>query len=1169
MFVVASVAVFAQANSELTGIVTDQTGAVVPDAKIVIIDPATGTSKTTTSGATGLYDIAGLNPANYNMKVTAKGFESYAQNGIVINVSATARVDIKLTVGAETQTVTVEADALAVQADSNVVSTLISSEQISQIATENRNFAALAALGLGVSSILPDSNTPTSVASNFQISVNGLRQSHNIWLIDGGEADDRGGGGGMDIMPSQDAIAEFNMLTSNYPPDYGISSGATMSLSLKSGTQKFHGTLWEFNRTPDYDAKEPVSRTLTDIHYNIFGGNLGGPIFIPHVYNANKQKSFFFFNMEERKILSGAGTGTNATVDPADIPTAGTDLHYKAPAFSSSTVLVVPAVPAGSAYANTLAGLGLVPGAKPGATGGFKVDAAGLPIIPHQLFDPNGVLYLKSGALPPPTPGASTPGYNVANAANPINVLDTVARIDHKFSDKWAILGHYMEDTVTQGYAKPELGWNGSSYNTITSNLSNPADSAAIKLSGTINPNLLVEASMNYDGNVINITNSANAQLPSGWVKNPVTSSFAITRNALPGIQLNNPYGTTEDTASAPWHNAARDYEPKLDISYTQGKHAMKYGLSYNRYTKNQQIFGDEQGFYTFNALTNDSAMDLLLGLAGSYTQFQSVPVRHYVNQTPSAYVMDNWHVTPRLTLQLGLRYDALPHAWERANQVANFNPATYLASETPAWNTDGTIGSASQGLVSLNGVSYYLNGIGLAGQNSFPRGLVENDYNTLQPRVGFSEDLFGNGKTVIRGGLGSFYERLQGNDIYNAATNPPYAYNLSLNNAMLSSPGSNFLTGTSVSSSGGVPIFAAGLTSLAPHYPSPAVAQFSLGVQHEVSPSVIWVVQYVGNLAWHQNIQQHLNTFPLSTPMQIRADAGDSGNKYPGDTADVSLPNANIYRTYQGYADINQQENTTNGTYNGFQTGLRIQNRWGLSGEVDYTWSHEIDVTSYDLNNVSNPFNFKYDRSSGDLDRRQMLNINYIYRLPFFAKSSGLIHSVAGGWELAGTVIDETGVLPGNAQGPGLSINYDPIGLGNTNSSYTNRPNVNGRVHYLKKYSPATGQNEWFDTAQFTAPVPAWLGGPNQGFGNASRDAIVGPGRVNFTTSLYKSVSMTERAHVELRIESFNTFNHFEPYGISSSLGLNNNLQPNNNFGAITSAWDMRVLELGGKFVF
>ena len=274
-----------------------------------------------------MYDIAGLNPANYNMKVTAKGFRAFAQNGIVVNVSSMARADVKLTVGSESQTVTVEADALQVQTDSNVVSTLISSEQISEIATENRNFAALAALGLGVSSALPDSNTPTSVAANFTISVNGLRQSHNIWLIDGGEADDRGGAGGMDIMPSQDAIAEFNVMSSNYPPDYGISSGATMSLSLKSGTSKFHGTLFEFNRNTDYDANNFFNKYNTTtptprqvLNYNIYGFNLGGPLYIPKVYNATKDKTFFFWNEEWRKINQGNSPNMVNTIPAADIP---------------------------------------------------------------------------------------------------------------------------------------------------------------------------------------------------------------------------------------------------------------------------------------------------------------------------------------------------------------------------------------------------------------------------------------------------------------------------------------------------------------------------------------------------------------------------------------------------------------------------------------------------------------------------------------------------------------------------------------------------------------------------------------------------------------------------------------------------------------------------------
>jgi hypothetical protein len=1184
--VLACVGAFAQANSEVTGIVTDQTGAVVAGAKITLTDPGTGEVKSTVSGGTGLYDIAGLNPASYNMKIAAKGFEAFAQNGIVVNVSATARVDVKLTVGAETQTVTVEADALAVQADSNVVSTLISSEQISEIATENRNFAALAALGLGVSSALPDSNTPTSVAANFTISVNGLRQSHNIWLIDGGEADDRGGAGGMDIMPSQDAIAEFTMMTSNYPPDYGISSGATMSLSLKSGTQKFHGEVWEFNRTPDYDAQNPISHSLTDIHYNIYGANAGGPLFIPHVFNSNRQKTFFFWNEEWRKILSGAGTSNNATIDSADRPTLGTDLTYVAPKFAPSTTLVVPNVSRTSAYyLNTLAPMGFNggPTGPPGNSAGYPTTGTpgpgncfdgmttwtpvagsspttytetctGAQTIPHALFDPNGVLYLNSGVLPKAT---TANDYAVANVSNPITVRDDVVRVDHKITDKWQLMGHYMHDSVLQGYAQPELGWDWASYNTVTSTLSNPSNSAAIKLSGTITPNLLIESSINYDGNIINITNSANSQLPSGWLANPVTPSFAITRNSVPGITgFGGPYYTAEDTASAPWHNAAEDYEPKVDVSYTMGKHAMKYGFSYNRYTKNQQLFGDEQGDFGFGSLSNDGLMDMLMGLAGNYSQFQAVPIRHYVNQTPSAYVMDNWHVTPRLTLQLGLRYDALPHAWERSNAVANFDPANYLSNEQPIWNADGTINSGSSGLYTLNGATYYLNGMGLAGKNGFPKGLVTNDYKTLQPRVGFSEDLFGNGKTVLRGGFGTFYERLQGNDIYNAATNSPFAYNLGLNNNTFSAPGKNWLTGTNVANSGGVPIFSSGVTALAPIYRAPAVAQFSLGVQREIKPSLIWVVQYVGNLAWHQNIERHINNFPLTTDPLTRCIAGDGGNKYNGDSAcTVGFPNAggsNAFRTYQGYNDITDQENNTNGNYNGFQTGLRIQNRWGLSGELDYTYSHEIDLTTYDLDQVSNPFNLKYDRGSGALDRRQILSANYIYKLPLFAKSQGFAHSIIGGWELAGTIIDETGTIIAN-QGPGLSLNYDPIGL---DGGYTNRPNVSGKMTYTKK------QGEWFDTSKFSNPVPSWAGGPNQGFGNAGKDSVVGPGRVNFTTSLYKSFAMTERAHVELRFESFNTFNHFEYNGVGASFGAS-------NFGQITSAWDPRVLELGGKFVF
>ena len=1191
--VLACVGLYAQANSDLTGIVTDQTGAVIAGAKIALTDTATNDVHTTTSSGTGLYDVAGLNPATYNLKVTAKGFEAYVQNGIVIATSATVRADIKLTVGAETQTVTVQADALTVQADSNVVSTLITSEQISEIATENRNFAALAALGLGVSSALPDNNTPGSVGSNFTISINGLRQSHNIWLIDGGESDDRGGAGGMQIQPSQDAIAEFTMLTSNYPPDYGISSGATISLSLKSGTQKFHGSAYEENRNTDYDANKFFNKLTTPasarptVHYNIYGFNVGGPMYIPHTYNVNKQKTFFFWNEEWRKTVNQASSN-NATIDAADIPAIGqtTPLTYVAPGFSSGTNLVVPKLAAGSAWF------------QPGHPGAGLTPGAAMPTIPAAMFDPNWILYLHSGALPASNVivGGVNQDKTISSISLPFVVRDDIVRVDHKFTDKWAILGHYIGDIEKENFGAPELGWCWCNYNTLQSVLSSPSHSAAIKLTGQMSPNLLLEVSANYDGNQIDITPTPNTFKPASWSVQPVVAAYAITRKTLPGISgFGGPYWTAEDTATEPYHNAAQDYEPKLDLSYTSGRHAMKFGFSYNRYTKNQMLYGDEQGDYGSNTVSNDGIMDLLMGLAGGYSQAQGAPIRHYVNQTTSVYVMDNWHVTPRLSLQLGIRYDALPHAWERGNFVGNFDQALYVQTQAPIWDNSGAIDPASPDLYTFGGIPSYINGTGLAGQNHFPRGSVNNDYLTWQPRLGFSEDISGNGKTVLRGGFGTFFERMQGNDVYDTAASPPFDPALSVGNPYFSNPGTNYVTGQSITPNS--LIFAGGAASMAQYYRAPASAMYSLGVQRELAPSLIWVIQYVGNLAWHQNIGNHINNFPVNSGfinpntggpisnspgpglVSIECLAGDSSANYgaidnpckPGFGATIGgVPvfpgGGNQFRQFQGYTDINQNQMDTNGNYNGFQTGLRVQNRWGLSGEVDYTWSHEIDITSYDNGGggaVNNPWNFKFDKGSGALDRRQMLSINYVYKLPFFAKSSGLVHSIAGGWEFAGTVIDESGTPSPS----GVTLNYDPVGL---DGGYGNRPNLVGKMTYNKK------MNDYFRDTGFSAPVPEYDGGPNLGFGSSGKDAIVGPGRVNFTTSMYKSFAITDKARFELHFESFNTFNHTEPSGINTGYNPSNNgglnsmiLNSGNTFGQVNSTWDPRALELGGKFIF
>jgi hypothetical protein len=1120
----------AQQNSTITGTVLDKGGAVVPGADVTLTQQQTGFVFTTKSNESGNFTFNGLNVGTYDLKASAKGFDSYVERGITVNVSQTTRVDATLTVGSIDQTVTVQSDVLTVQTDTNVISTLVSEEQITEIATENRNFASLVALGLGVSSTLPDNNTPTSVGASSNISVNGLRQSHNIWLIDGGEADDRGGAGGIDILPSQDAIAQMETLSSNYPPDYGISSGATISLSLKSGGQNFHGEAWEFNRNTAFDANswqnKDTSGTPTaraKLNYNIFGVNAGGPLFIPHVYNTDRKKTFFFWNEEWRKLIQGNPPNLQNDLPAADFPSAGQNLAYVSPKFlSSPIVLNVPTV-GDPAFIATLAT------ACPTCVQGKPFPGG---VIPAALFDANALKYFASGIIPKPN---TSNDQFLGQASLPINVRDDVVRVDHRVNDKYQILAHYMHDSVSQAFPAPMVGWSGGSWPTITSTLNNPSNSAAVKLTATLNPNLLVEASMNYDGNIIDIVNNSVGNLPSGMAVNKFFNNAA---KAAPSMQWNGKYGgIQENPGSAPWHNAAEDYEPKVDISYTMGKHALKFGGSYNRYTKNQKLFLNSEGSFSWGSatLTGDAFMDMLLGLAAGYSESQAAPIRHYVNQTPSAYAMDTWKVTNRLSLQLGLRYDALPFAWERNNQVANFDPASYLSSQAPIWLSSGAMDPNSAGLQTINGGTFYLNGVGLAGVNGTPRGLVKTDYDTLQPRVGFSEDLFGNGKTVLRGGLGTFYERLQGNDIYDVATAAPFANTPSASNVYLTNPGTSYVTGAAASS----PLFAQGSTSLAQTFKAPAVAQFSLGMQNQVAQSVILVVQYVGNLAWHQNIRRNINSYPVNTPLSLRKSIGTGG---------AGLIASDQYRTFPGFGGITEQENNTNGNYNGFQTGLRIQNRWGLSGEVDYTYSHEIDITSTDDSGIDNPFNIKYMKGSGGFDRRNILSMNYIYKLPIF-KQPGFAHSVLGGWELAGTVIDETGV----PTTPRISLSEDPVGL---DGGYTNRPNQSGKSNKGGSITHA------FDTTVFSNPTDVWAGGANQGFGSAGKDSLPGPNRVNFTTSLYKAFAFTEKARFELRVESFNSFNHTQPNGVGNTLG-------NSNFGTATSFYDPRSLELGGKFIF
>jgi hypothetical protein len=1137
-------------NGEITGTVTDPTGAVVPNVDVKITSVETGNSHATKTNGAGIFDFPSLDNGDYNLQASSTGFQAYRRDGIVLNVAQTLREDVALAVGASTQEVVVQSNALQVQSESSEVSSLITGQQISQLATNGRNVTSLASLGTGVSGNLPSFNGVTAQGSNANLSFNGTNPNHNNWLIDGGEVYDRGSGGKLDVLPAPDVIAEFQVLASNYPPDYGINSGGTIVMQLKSGTKSFHGGLWEFVRNDDLDAgyyfNKQANTPSPELRLNIYGGDIGGPVIIPHLYNSARNKTFFFWSEEWRKFIQGANASAQNTIPTQDFPTAGANFTYTQwncapkclalinPATGNPFPIVGGGVPAASGPANTY-------------------------LIPAASLDPNAVLFMGTGAIPKPNvdPTGNSPQF-IASPKQPTDVREDTVRIDHNINDKFHLMGSYIHDQMSQTYFPPL--WSGDTYTTVGNIFANPSWAAVVKLSESISPTMLNEVCLCVNGNTITTTPQGIYAQPSGWN----AGSFFTGNNALnrlPQVKFQNgQLNTTWGTNYWPWHNSYLNYQLRDDFSWTRGKHGLKFGFSYMRSDKNQQQQADTQGDYTFNGGTGVASQDpyinFLLGYASNYQQLNDLKTNHWLNNTYSGYAMDNWHVMPRLTLNLGIRYDGMPRVYEKNNQVADFFPNLFNPANQQAPNSStGNLSPTGPGFSQPAGISapFYLNGIGLAGVNGIPRGMVKNSYFTWQPRLGFAYDLFGNGKTVLRGGVGIFYERVQGNDIYDADTNPPFSYQPSASNVRFSSPTTNWQGVVTPPTQ--LPAAPAAVNSIANYYPNPATAQYSLGIQRELAPSLVWGLQYVGTGAWSQNTRVEQNDLAFS---DFATCSSTQTNPPCNHQAVAQGANANLYRPYLGFSNILQSSNEVNSNYHSLQTALRMEKRHGLSLQLAYTWSHEIDgqQQSQDLQTASNPYDLRYDRGSGAFDRRHIFSANYVYDLPFFEHSgSYLERSVAGGWQISGVTVAESG-SPLAGAGSQLSYNGpDVIGAG---GNTTNRPNVVAPISHPKQ------QKQWFSQSSFAAPAAPWTaaGAGGTGFGNASKDVVTAPGLFNWNIALFKEIPIHEAIHMQLRAESFNTFNHTEFNQVDG--GSNDG-----NFGQVTSTSDPRVLQFGAKFIF
>jgi len=1138
-------------EATIVGTVTDPTGAAVPNATITITDTDTGVARSLPTNSDGQYVAPDLIIGHYNVRVKATGFKGSEQKNLVLAVGDRVRIDFKLVVGSVQEEVTVEANAVAVQTDSGEVSNVIDGQQLTQLATNGRSLFELFALAPGAVSLQTSRVGFTPVSADDNVSLNGQREGHNLQLIDGGENLDRGGSSG-GVAPSLDSLAEFRNMTSNYSAEYGLASAGMITSVIKSGTKQFHAQAWELFRNDDLDARNyfnPAPAKVAELRYNIYGFNLGGK-----VPGMNNHPTFFFYNQEWRKEIDGGLLNQNVPL-ASEYPGANgavLPLTYNGKA-SVATDPLLSVVPASIQFANCPGGVAPA-GVTPGQP--FLNNT-----IPACMISSNATALLTAGGkyggiFPTPNPSSPNGAFFQGGNNSPTSLREEIARVDHTFSPKFSIFGHWISEQISQTYGTTQ--WSGDNVPSIANTFGNPSYSAVIHTTYVISPTLLNEASFNYNGNRIHIIPNNLVSAPAGFTFNRLfTGPNVDTR--IPSIDLGGVTGTDYTANWTPWNNKADDYQIRDDISWTKGAHQLKFGASWALYKKTQDAFANTEGNFTFNGFYSGyDYADFLLGYAQAYSEDGNKITGQWNNISPAVYVQDNWRVNSRLTLNLGLRWDGIPHTYEANQLSSNFYPNLYNPADAATFDSNGHICSAnsvplcpggpSPGLFTstnpqLGGYQFYLNGIGTGGVNGIPKGLVNDSWKNFGPRFGFAYDLTGQSKTVIRGGFGMMYERIQGNDMYNGAVNPPGDPNPTLNGVSLQNPGQSLATGNTITAAA-LPVLPLGVTGIATHYLPPTSYQYSMGVEQSVGAHAVLNISYVGSHGSHENYYQAINLPPLAAlPAEVKAGA---------------LNNETV--TYPGFGGIRLAYNEGNAIYNSLQTSLTGTIHRDLHLQAAYTLAKAQDSTTSvgsggDLNNATNPYaGWKYDFGPSQFDRRNVFFTNFVYDIPFLRDSSNhMLKSAVGGWQLSAIITEETGA-PLNL---GVSGTTASSIIGNTGV----RPNITGSITYPKTAA------SWFNpsTSVFSAPVCAT--GPDC-YGNAPFDALRGPGRDNFDLSLKKLFSFTERFKMEFRADAFNAWNHTQFHGDDNNGGIGLNVG-SSNFGQVTSAFDGRQFQLGLKFMY
>lgn len=1106
MTICGALSLWGQDLGSISGSVMDPAGAAVPGASITVQNSKTSTvvRRTITNGD-GNYTVPALPASTYSLRAEKSGFTSAVQSSVTLGVHSAIRVNFRLKLGEVNQQVTVRAPAVHLQTETGTVSQSLTARHVEAIDTNGRNFEELATLVPGASaaqgmggSMVGGFNNQVGSLANGNISFNGEEADHTLYTIDGLEDADRGGGGGSVFIPNQDAIAEMKVLTSNMGVDVGFATGGQIQVEIKSGTDQFHGEAFEFNRNTSFNASSFFANAShtpkPKLNFNDFGFNVGGPIWLP----GHAKKTFFFYSQDFRRLITGVGININGV--PSGWSTG--DLS------SSPTVILNHAAPG-------------VPCQIPGAT---TMTTCYQPFANNTItaIDPNAAILAEPGFLFE-TPNSGT--RFISSKSVPTTTSEEIVRVDHQFSDKTSIMADYLHEANTENLATSL--WNNDNEPTIGSQFINDPQQAELKLTRSISPTLLNEFMVGFQRQPINVVPTGTYKQPAGLTIQPIYPG-TNTDNRIPAIELSGQaLGVAYQGSSWPWDNVLNTWTFRDAVNKIAGNHVLTFGGEYMHYLKKQELFGNTQGDYIFNGnatagyylgpggqvlhTPGNEYADFLLGDAHQYQELENQTTPSYINNFYGLWSGDTWKARPNLTLDLGLRWEGMPHGYEQHNQISSFRPSLYNPAQAP--QIDPTNGSIVPGTGNL------LNGMGIAGQNGVPEGLVQDHWNLFEPRIGFAWMPFHSQKTVIRGGYGIFYENIQGNDLYNAAPNPPFSNTPDIFNTSLTNPGG--VAGT---------VFPSGLVSLDPGYKQPQSQEWSFGFQRQINPETVFSLMYVGSKGTHEQITTNLNQ-----PAQ------------PTGNAQI-----NTVRPYTGWATIAWFENATNSNYNSLQASLRFAGWHGLTSGVSYTYSHCLSYANGDASgvDVQNAYDIGAQYSNCNSDIRHMLVFNYVYSLPVFGGATGIKRTLLGGWQVSGVTTLYTGFpftvgYPGDPAECGCS-NYRPDLIGNPNSG----PGVHTAA-------------EWFNVAAFAAV-------PSGQFGNSAPFNVRGAGINDWDASLFKNFSgipfpgSKEGASLEFRVEFFNVFNTVMFDNFNSGFG-----PASSGFGAASGTRDPRELQLGAKFMF